>query len=257
MDQQEKMTEQTVNVVAPNWEFITPPQVIDTWRALTERCGRVCHKSEAKLGKDTDGFIRMLIGMEHLSVLEHAAITIRIICDRSCSHQLVRHRIAAYSQESQRFCDYSSLGFQAVCPPSISKTARGLWRKISGHWRQFESNVVPGNLLTQWLDCVSGAYQTYNYLRGCGVPPEDARSVLPNATKTELAVTFNLRMWRHVFTERALNPRAQWQIRYLMQNILSAFALRLPAVFGDLAARIGSDKTIISPRPTPLEDKGE
>jgi thymidylate synthase (FAD) len=207
---------------------------------LLERAGRTCYRSEDKIGDGTaDGFIRGIMRRGHESVIEHATVSVRIVCDRSCSHQLVRHRLAAYSQESQRYCDYGKKGCQVICPPDIGlppgtydafNFGGGVgWEIMSGRKRIKLSPVQ-----FTWVRSVSLSYDDYISLRLAKIKPEDARSVLPNAVKTEVFSTFNLRVWRHIFKERALNPHAQWQIRGIFRDLLDKFAKELPAVFGDL-----------------------
>ena len=163
-----------------------------------------------------------IIKSGHESVIEHCSITVKIICDRSCSHQLVRHRIAAFSQESQRYCNYNKLGFEIIQPRTIKKDTK----MGAANW-----------VYNAWYDTVELSLAAYEQLIDYGIPPEDARSVLPNAMKTEVVTTFNLRQWRHVFIERALNRRAQWQIREIMLDILASFDMYLPCVFIDLAEK--------------------
>jgi thymidylate synthase (FAD) len=203
---------------------------------LLERAGRTCYKSEDQMdGESAERFIQGIIRRGHESVIEHAVISARIICDRSTSHQLVRHRLAAYSQESQRYCDYGKKGCQVICPPSIG-IAPGSY-EIDDFHLVFDGN---GNLLqlnpvhSAWLTTVGNCYESYLTLREANIRPEDARSVLPNATKTEVFSTFNLRIWRHIFKERGLNRHAQWQIRGIFRELLDQFVVELPAVFGDL-----------------------
>ncbi len=200
-----------------------------------ERCGRVCYKSEDRIieGSATR-FVETLRKSGHESVLEHASITAIIVCSRACSHQLVRHRIAAYSQESQRYCNYGKKeSLLVICPPGI-----GL---IPGDYESYGTMIRQGGVTidlstrqTQWVHHINWAYNEYKRELADGLKPEDARYVLPNATKTELAVTFNLRQWRHVFKERALNRHAQWEIRGVFSAILADLKTRIPAVFCDL-----------------------
>jgi len=176
-----------------------------------ERCGRICYKSEDKITEGSaEKFIKMLIRSKHESVLEHVSLTAIVICSRSCSHQLVRHRIAAYSQESQRYCDYGKKGLQVICPPSVINKEK-------------------------WANTIEYIYNEYLLQLKEGILPEDARYLLPNATKTELAVTFNIRQWRHVLLERALNSHAQWEIKNIFRKILFDFNNKLPILFGDLS----------------------
>lgn len=180
-----------------------------------ELAGRTCYKSEDGIGKDSsERFVRMLIKSGHESVLEHKSITVRFICDRSTSHQLVRHRIGSYSQESQRYCNYNkNEELEVICPPSI-----------------FENST----LYARWLQSMNQIYEDYKFFIFHKIKPEDARSVLQNAAKTEVVTTYNIRQWRHVIKERALNKRAQWQIRYLMNQVLDMFVEKMPVLFEDL-----------------------
>jgi thymidylate synthase (FAD) len=207
-----------------------------------ERCGRICYKSEDLITEDSaNKFVEKICRNRHESVLEHCVATAIVVCSRACSHQLVRHRIAAYSQESQRFCDYGKKSsLQVICPPSIGiepgdygaehfENIGLLVCKNSKAWKGSTKQE-------QWIWQVDGAYSEYLAEVKEGIPPGDARFVLPNACKTELAVTFNLRQWRHVFQERALNKHAQWEIRGIFSAILEDLKVRLPAVFSDLEA---------------------
>jgi len=208
-----------MKIIAPSVKIETPIEHIKSYMTLLESFGRTCHKSESEIKEGSaDKFVeKYLIKMGHESVLEHCSISARFICDRSASHQLVRHRIGSFSQESQRFCDYSKDGIQVICPPSIEQNEE---------------------LLKEWTESVEILETRYRKLLESGIPPEDARSVLPNCTKTEVIATFNLRMWRHIFEQRALNPRAQWQIRNLMTDLLKQMNALLPLLFQDLQAKI-------------------
>ncbi len=149
------------------------------------------------------------------------------------------------SQESQRFCNYGQKGLAVICPPSIGldpcdyyedKFADYGWPTwyhkdwpVKGH----HEPVMAGRQ-SRWLTTIASMYEEYLTELDEGIKPEDARYLLPNATKTEIATTYNLRTWRHVFRERALNQMAQWEIREIMLGLLCEFGQRLPEVFGDL-----------------------
>ena len=207
---------------------------------LLERAARTCYKSEDKIANGTaDKLIRNVIKRGHESVVEHASISARIICDRACSHQLVRHRIGiAISQESQRFVAYDKKNYQVICPPDIGIQPGSLELTYcidNGRIVTDENGTVDLNSIQlEWLATVNNCYNSYLLLREAKIKPEDARSVLPNATKTELFITLNLRAWRHLFLIRGLNSHAQWQIRAIFTGLLDKFAVELPAVFGDL-----------------------
>ena len=243
-----------ITVVKPGFELVTPLCEFDASDMIEhlERCGRVCYKSEDKITPDSaERFIRAIVKSGHLSVIEHASVTVKFIGDRSMSHQLVRHRIAAFSQESQRYCDYGRLGLQVICPPTIAEIEPGAYECTGArrdscescrYWLACFSSHTPvltiPNRGLLWLDRIASAYAYYLELREDGVPPEDARSVLPNAIKTEVVTTFNMRQWRHVFDERALNKHAQWQIREIMQDILVRLASLFPCIFQDQMDRL-------------------
>lgn len=208
-----------MKIIKPSVTLETPVEHLRDYLTLIERYGRTCHKSEEGISPGSaDPFIRKyMIDMGHESVLEHCSVTARFICDRSASHQLVRHRLGSYSQESQRAVDYSRSELCVICPPRIESRPEAL---------------------TLWTRSVELAEKNYRLLVETGVPPEDARSLLPNCVKTEVVATFNLRQWRHVFIQRALNPRAQWQIRELTADLLRQMHGHLPVVFEDLQSKI-------------------
>lgn len=144
-------------------------------------------------------------------MLKHMTMTGRFVGSRTMSHQLVRHRLAAYSQESQRYCNYGKKGLQVILPPSIKDT-NGLY---SRHWYAEMSSV----------------YYAYSELLKGGIPPEDARSVLPNATKTEVVATYTLGIWKHVIEHRGHNHKAQWEIRDLSLEAERQLREKIPTIF--------------------------
>lgn len=178
-----------------------------------ERYGRTCYKSEERITEDSaHTFVRMLIKRGHESVLEHEKVTVRIICDRGVSHELVRHRIASYSQESTRYCDYGNgdVAFVRPCFLAEDSAAMDLWRK-------------------HMLDCE----RAYHIARSIGWTPQEARSLLPSSLKTEIVMTTNLREWRHFFrlrTAKAAHP----QMREVAIPLLVAFKAAVPVVFEDI-----------------------
>jgi thymidylate synthase (FAD) len=178
---------------------------------LIEAAGRTCYDTGDRAGADSAAkFIGMLIRRGHLSVLEHAAATFRIRgVSRALTHQLVRHRLASYSQRSQRYV--GEAGFPYVTPPSVAQNA-------DAH-RAFD-------------DAVENARAAYEKLIGMSVPREDARFVLPNATATEIIMTANFREWRHVLALRG-HASAQWEIRRLAIAILKELKKAAPATFAD------------------------
>jgi thymidylate synthase (FAD) len=178
-----------------------------------EAAGRTCYKSEAKATPNSARlFIHKIIANGHESVLEHEKVTVRIICDRGVSHEIVRHRLASYSQESTRYCDYSKDGDLTFILPC--------WLKADPQHRPF------------WEASMLSAEQDYRQLRAWGWSPQQARCVLPNSLKTEVVMTANLREWRHFFRLRT-SPAAHPQMREIAIPMLRAFQSLIPVVFND------------------------
>lgn len=177
-----------------------------------ERYGRVCYKSEDKISDDSaENFIGNAIKRGHFSVIEHEKITARIICDRGVSHEIVRHRVGSYSQESTRYCDYSKEGIEVIEPYFFAR------------------NKEKYNI---WLNAMEDAERAYNELRRLGATPQEARAVLPNSLKTELIVTYNLREWRHFFNLRCTTA-AHPQIREVAMMLLERLKEYVPILFDD------------------------
>jgi thymidylate synthase (FAD) len=152
-------------------------------------------------------------GLPVCEMMKHMTLTCNLVGDRTMSHQLVRHRISSYSQESQRFCDYGKKGFKFIVPPKI----------LSAEPR----------IYNMWLEDTIDDYRTYLALREVKIPSEDARSKLPNATKTEVVTTNTLGIWDHVFNQRPRNPKAQWQIKATIGGAEKEFTELLPEVFNE------------------------
>jgi thymidylate synthase (FAD) len=157
----------------------------------------------------------MIMGKGHESVIEHACASVRFVCDRGVSHELVRHRIASYSQESTRYCDYGSNRFgeeiAIIKPPGMTTDQH-----------------------IEWSIAVKECETRYLRMIARGATPQIARSVLPNSLKTEIVTTANLREWRHIFAMR-LSKAAHPQIREVMVDALYLLKTRCPNVFSDIS----------------------
>lgn len=199
-----------IKVIKPSFIFEEDFNGEELLRRI-EKYGRVSHKSEEKITPDSyRDFIKKLLSWGHESVFEHEKVTIRIICDRGVSHELVRHRIAAYTQESTRYCNYYG-EIQFIQPLFFKKGTK-------------EYDL--------WYQSCEIAAKNYAKLIQLGVTPEAARSVLPNSLKTEIIVTYNLREWRHVFEMRC-QKAAHPQMREIMIPLLKEFQKRIPILFDD------------------------
>ncbi len=210
-----------ITIVKPG--FYWPETTLEMFPLLLthiERCGRICYKSEKLITDDSaNKFVEKICKNRHESVLEHFSITAIVVCSRACSHQLVRHRIGSYSQESQKYVNYGKDdSLQVICPPSIGLPP-GSYELGGTSIRQ-----------SRWLEHIELAYEEYKMELADGIQAEDARFVLPNATKTELAVTYNIRSWKHFFKMRC-SLKAQWEIRGIAESIRSDLVDRFPGVF--------------------------
>ena len=182
-----------------------------------ERAGRTCYKSEDKITADSARkFVAGIVKSGHESVIEHEKITVRIICDRGVTHEIVRHRIASYSQESTRYCNYSADKFGNELT----------------FIRPFYWNDEPEKM-EAWLCHMKLTEETYMQLIKMGASPQEARAILPNSLKTEIVVTMNIREWRHFFKVRC-SPAAHPQMREVAIPILKRFQEIIPVVFDDI-----------------------
>jgi thymidylate synthase (FAD) len=203
---------------------------------LIETAGRTCYKSEDKRSVDSaQNFIKMILKRGHESVIEHVTATVRFICDRGVSHEIVRHRIASYSQESTRYCDYSGGHVSFIIPP---------WVNISPdeypiQWDDKLGGMSAGPTYPsradgrQWFWAMASAEREYKALRELGWRPEQARSVLPNSLKTEIVMSANLREWRHFFKLRT-SSAAHPQMREVAFPLLEEMKNRIPILFDSL-----------------------
>ena len=189
-----------------------------------EKIGRVCYKSEDKITKvSAKAFINARLSA-HESVIEHSALTVRFICDRGVSHELVRHRLCAFSQESTRYCNYKG-GVTFIIPP---------WVDINAGMYSFLS--VEGKITRPewtWYKSMLESERDYKDLLEKNWTPQQARSILPNSTKTEIVVTANFREWRHIFKLRC-DKAAHPQMRELMIPLLYEIKCIIPVIFDDL-----------------------
>lgn len=178
-----------------------------------ERHGRTCYKSEDRITPDSARrFVATILKSGHESVIEHEKVTVRIICDRGVTHEIVRHRIGSYSQESTRYCNYKSRGVQVIEPLFF---------------------VDDEEKYEIWLSAMASCEAAYNALIEVGASPQEARSVLPNSLKTEIVITYNLREWRHFFKLRC-SKRAHPQMREIAIPLLREFQRRIPIIFDDI-----------------------
>lgn len=193
-------------------EFISPSVELLTHtpdaEKLIERAGRVCWKSEDKITDDSHvRFIKMLMGKNHASVLEHASATLLIVTDRAIANEIVRHRTGKFSQESTRYCNYKKRGLEFVVPSTLNV-------------EQMDSFFIACN----------NAAESYEDMLSEGCKPEIARSVLPLSLKTELVMTMDFRNWLH-FLELRTSNSAHHDVRIVANKIKEKLREIAPTVF--------------------------
>ena len=207
-----------MRVIEPSVTIETSLGEAVTMLKRIERAGRTCYQSDWKVGPGTaPDFVRMIIKRGHESVLEHERVTARFVVDRGVSHELVRHRLASFSQESTRFCNYGGERFGREIT-----FVRLPWVKLDGD----EAGAL-------WLTALRDAERAYLNLLDRGWRPEQARAVLPNSLKTEIVVSANLREWRLIFRLRTA-AAAHPQMRQVMVPLRAALAAALAPTFDDL-----------------------
>lgn len=205
-----------MKVIRPSFEIMDK---IDgkTLLKKIELCGRVCYKSENVITEESSiNFVKNIIQSGHESVLEHEKISVRLICDRGVSHEIVRHRIASYSQESTRYCNYSRDKFDG----ELVFIKPCFWQEESINYNIWKHTMEMCE--TAYLDMIRN-----------GATAQEARSVLPNSLKTEIVMTMNMREWRHFFKLRT-SKRAHPQMREITIPLLKAMKEVVPIIFEDI-----------------------
>lgn len=184
-----------------------------------EKIGRVCYKSEDKITEDGESakkFVKMIIDRGHETMIEHSLLSVKFIVDRGVSHELVRHRIASFAQESTRYCNYSLNKFNS----ELTFIEPVFFEKYSDQY-------------TRWIDLMDEAECCYFDMLDYGATPQEARSVLPNSLKTEIVITANYREWRNFFklrTAKAAHP----SMREVTIPLLKDLKEKLPIIFDDI-----------------------
>ena len=206
-------------------ELITP--ISNDLLRLIELAGRTCYKSEDRITDDSaEGFVSRMVASNHGAMLEHAHVTVKVTCDRGVTHEIVRHRLASYAQESTRYCNYSKDKFGAqitFIDPSMGFVIEG---------KDYTKEQM-GAILREWEDACKDAERHYMRMLELGCSPQMARSVLNNSTKTEIVITMNLREWRHFLSLRT-PATAHPQMREIARIILRMFKERLPVLVSDI-----------------------
>lgn len=221
-----------MNKIKASYEILTPISEggIKELQHI-EKIGRVCYKSEDYITEDEESarkFVAMLIRNGHEAMIEHSFLSVKFTVDRGVSHELVRHRIASFAQESTRYCNYAKDKFGAECAfidlePGIMLDNK--MKKMSGE----EIALV----MAEWTSAMEDAERHYMRLLELGATPQIARAVLPNSTKTEITVSANYREWRNFFKLRVpadVHP----QMREVTIPLLRELKGMIPVIFDDI-----------------------
>lgn len=205
-----------MKIIKPYHEIMTPIDGVQILKHI-ENCGRICYKSEHKITEDSYlTFAKNIVKRGHEAVIEHCSLSVKFVCDRGVSHEIVRHRLASYCQESSRYCNYSKDDFQGeitVIEPIF------LERYTDGY--------------SMWEEACQIAERAYFKMLDWGCSPQEARAVLPNSLKTEIVMTANLREWRH-FLKLRTSKAAHPQIREIAIPLLKELKERIPVIFDDI-----------------------
>ena len=212
-----------MKVVKPSTEVLW----IESGSSMLQRieiAGRTAYKSESWISGDSAvDFVKMLVARQHFSVLEHVSVSARVTCDRGVSHEIVRHRIASYTQESTRYCNYSQSRFGGELVFVFPSFLR--------------DRADDDPLFQKWQRAMLEAERTYLEMIELGAKPQEARSVLPNSLKTEIVMTMNLREWRHFFSLRTA-ATAHPDMQVIANKLLAEFRLHVPLVFDDVGGAL-------------------
>ena len=212
-----------MKIVDPTFSFMHVPDGEFVLQHL-EQAARTCYKSEERITPDSSRkLLARVIKLGHESVLEHISVTVRIVCDRGVTHELVRHRLCAFSQESTRYANYSQEKFGS----EITVIRPFFW----------EDDDLRYDV---WKKAMQACEAAYLELVNLGSTAQEARSVLPNSLKTEIVTTANVREWRHIFKLRC-DKAAHPQMRQVMLPLLAAFQSRIPLLFDDLFEKFEKD----------------
>ena len=222
-----------MNIIKPSYKILTPIDGVSELKHI-ERIGRVCYKSEGAITEDGESakkFVAMLIKRGHEAMIEHSILSVKFIVDRGVSHELVRHRIASFAQESTRYVNYSLEKFgneiNVIDIDGGIKLDRSMFLNL-------ETETIDC-IIDEWDRAMKDAEEHYLNMIKLGATPQIARSVLPNSTKTEITITANYREWRNFFKLRTDKNTVHPSMLEITIPLLEELKEKLPIIFGDIA----------------------
>lgn len=232
-----------MNIIKAGYEIMGDINAKEIYKRI-ESAGRTCYKSEDKITDESaEKFVRGLIKRGHEAMLEHASMTVKFIVDRGISHELVRHRVASFAQESTRYCNYSGDKFGneiTVIEPCFYSSLNEKDKKYlrnADHRELCEAGLDDLQWrYVDWHDECRHAEETYFRMLRHGATPQEARNVLPTSLKTEVVITANFREFRHILKLRAAGTTGapHPQMVEVMMPLLAELKGKLPAIFEDI-----------------------
>ena len=221
-----------MNILDSGFEILTPISEggIEELKHI-EKIGRVCYKSEGNITEDGESakkFVKMLINRGHEAMIEHSSLSVKFVVDRGISHELVRHRIASFAQESTRYVNYSLDKFGNEI--NVIDIRNGII--LDNKMKNMDARTIE-LIINEWLLAMEDAEKHYMKMIELGATPQIARSVLPNSTKTEITITADYREWRNFFKLRVPNT-AHPQMREVTMPLLNELKSMLPIIFDDI-----------------------
>ena len=246
-----------MKIILPSFEILTPisEDGIEELKRI-EQAARTCYKSEGKITEDGESarkMVKMLISKGHEAMLEHSQLSVKFVTDRGVSHELVRHRLCSFAQESTRWCDYSNdekfngqltfvLPYEFTAAFMKNDDIHDDFIKFMHEaekgdaYRAYMDNLMEIDavkVFKEWIYVMDYAEWVYQVMRILGYTPQLARSVLPNSLKTEIVVTANYREWRNILKLRTAKD-AHPDMRSLMTELLKELQKRIPLIFDDI-----------------------
>ena len=221
-----------MKIINAGYEILTPISEggINELKHI-EKIGRVCYKSEGNITEDGESakkFVKMLITRGHEAMIEHSSLSVKFTVDRGVSHELVRHRIASFAQESTRYVNYSLDKFGNEI--NVIDINNGIY--LDGKMKNMDADTI-ATIIDEWYKAMEDAEKHYMKMMELGATPQIARSVLPNSTKTEITITANYREWRNFFKLR-IPLTAHPQMREVVIPLLKDLTENIPIVFDDI-----------------------
>ena len=225
-----------MQIVKAGYEILDPLNGEEILKKI-ERVARVCYKSEDLIGEGTaERMVRSLIKRGHEAMLEHFSFSVKFVVDRGVSHEIVRHRVASFAQESTRYCNYGNKGGEiTVIKPCYLEDVDVDYVDAYGEV-YLEPLEGKESQLKHWVTSCRQAEKNYLGMLADGATPQEARAVLPNSLKTEIVMTANLREWRHFLKLRAVGTtgKPHPQMSEVAVPLLKELQEKIPVVFEDL-----------------------